>query len=124
MTKMIGMIDASVARKWLLGAAVLAAGMVQAAPVEWPGYNRTLTSDRFVPLEEISGQTVQGLKVLCAYDTHETTAFQSGLLEVNGSLYWTTEHDTFGLTFLQRPTEARQVAWRPQRLMHQLAPSM
>jgi alcohol dehydrogenase (cytochrome c) len=94
MTKMI---EVSMARKWLLGAAVLAAGMVQAAPVEWPGYNRTLTSERFVPLQEISAQTVKGLKVLCAYDTHETTIFQSGLLQVNGSLYWTTEHDTFSV---------------------------
>src|SRR5882724_12091957 len=92
MTKMI---EASMARNGLLGVAVLAAGLVQAAPVEWPGYNRTLTSERFVPLQQISAQTVKGLKVLCAYDTHETTAFQSGLLEVNGSLYWTTEHDIF-----------------------------
>src|SRR5882724_3536023 len=94
MTKMI---EASMARNGLLGVAVLAAGLVQAAPVEWPGYNRTLTSERFVPLQQISAQTVKGLKVLCAYDTHETTAFQSGLLEVNGSLYWTTEHDTFSV---------------------------
>jgi PQQ-dependent dehydrogenase (methanol/ethanol family) len=84
-------------RKWLMGVAVLAAGLAHAAPVEWPAYNRTVTSERFVPLQEINAQTVNGLKVLCTYDTHETTSFQSGLLQVNGSLYWTTEHDIFSV---------------------------
>lgn len=83
--------------KSLAGAVVIAAGLAQAAPVEWPTYNRTLTSERFVPLAEINVRTVQGLKVVCSYDTHETTAFQTGLIQVDGSLYFTTEHDTFSI---------------------------
>jgi alcohol dehydrogenase (cytochrome c) len=81
----------------LLGVVLFAAGLAQAAPLEWPTFNRTLTSERFVPLQEINAQTVDGLKVLCTYDTHEKTAFQTGLLQVNGALYWTTEHDTFAV---------------------------
>jgi len=50
-----------------------------------------------VPLKEISVRTVQDLHILCSYDTKETTAFQTGLLQVNGALYWTTEHDTFSV---------------------------
>lgn len=84
-------------RGLLFGVGMSSAAFAYAVPVEWPTYNRTLTSERFVPLQEISAQTVPGLKVLCTYDTHETTAFQTGLLEVNGSLYWTTEHDTFSV---------------------------
>jgi len=87
----------SVVKRALGGLAVIAAGLAQAAPVDWPTYNRTLTSERFVPLEEINAHTVGGLKVLCSYDTHETTAFQSGLIQVSGALYFATEHDTFSI---------------------------
>lgn len=87
----------SVMKKSLAGVAVIAAGLAQAAPVEWPTYNRTLTSERFVPLREITARTVDGLKVLCSYDTHEITSFQSGLIQVKGALYFTTEHDTFAI---------------------------
>lgn len=68
-----------------------------AGPVDWPSYNRTLTSNRFTPLGEISRETVGGLKVLCTYDTKEMTSFQSGLLEVGGVIYATTEHDTIAI---------------------------
>jgi len=86
------------ARHWLAAPALIAMALKPpAAPVEWPSYNRTVTSERFVPLKEISARTVQDLHVLCSYDTKETTAFQTGLLQVNGALYWTTEHDTFSV---------------------------
>jgi len=85
-------------RLWLVATALSAtAALAQPAPVEWPSYNRTITSERFVPLKEISARTVQDLHILCSYDTKETTAFQTGLLQVNGALYWTTEHDTFSV---------------------------
>ena len=87
-----------VARHWLVATSLVStAVVVHTAPVEWPSYNRTVTSERFVPLKEISVRTVQDLHILCSYDTKETTAFQTGLLQVNGALYWTTEHDTFSV---------------------------
>jgi alcohol dehydrogenase (cytochrome c) len=56
-----------------------------------------LSSERFSPLASIDASNVGGLKVVCAYDTGQTTAFQSGLVEVDGALLATTEHDTFSI---------------------------
>jgi alcohol dehydrogenase (cytochrome c) len=81
-----------------LGATLAVAfGAATAAPVDWPSYNRTLTSERFVPLDAINVKTVAGLAVICTYDTKEMTGFQTGLVQVNGALYAATEHDTFAI---------------------------
>ncbi len=64
---------------------------------DWPSYNRTLTSERYSPLREIDTSNVQGLKVLCSFDTGEDGGFQTGLIEVGGTLFGTTEKDTFAL---------------------------
>jgi alcohol dehydrogenase (cytochrome c) len=88
--------------KWRL-LALAAAGFlsapagVEAAFKDWPSYNNTLTSDRYVTLDAIDAKNVAGLKVLCSFDTGEQMAFQSGLLEVDGALFATTEHDTFSI---------------------------
>jgi len=68
-----------------------------AATGDWPSYNRTLTSQRYSPLSEINLKNVGGLKVLCTYDTHEFTAFESGLIMVNNALIGTTHTDIFSL---------------------------
>src|SRR5580704_5032510 len=49
---------------------------------DWPSYNKTLTSDRFSPLNQITAASAVDLKVLCTYDTGQYTGFNSGLLEV------------------------------------------
>ncbi len=77
--------------------AALALPLAAQTPVEWPSYNRTLTSERFVPLNTVNTKTASRLKVVCSYDTGQMTAFQSGLVEIRGALYATTEHDTFSL---------------------------
>ena len=87
-------------RRRLLG--VLAAGLgaassALAAQVDWPSYNGTLTSERFAPLSAIDTANVAGLKVLCSYDTHEQSAFETGLIEVHGAIYGATYHDTFSI---------------------------
>ena len=64
---------------------------------DWPSYNKTLTSERFSPLADINAGNVGALKVLCVYDTGQFTAFEPGLIMVNGALIGTTEHDTFSL---------------------------
>src|SRR5690348_9885288 len=58
---------------------------------DWPSYNRTLTSQRYVELNEINGDNVGKLKVLCTYDVDQFAAFASGLIMVNGALIGTTE---------------------------------
>lgn len=71
--------------------------MAGAAFKDWPSYNNTLTSERYVNLDAIDAKNVAGLKVLCSFDTGEQTGFQTGLLEVDGALFGTTEHDTFSI---------------------------
>jgi alcohol dehydrogenase (cytochrome c) len=64
---------------------------------EWPSYNRTLTSDRYSQLNEINRKNVDRLKVLCTYDVDQFSAFESGLIMVNGALIGTTVFDIFSL---------------------------
>jgi len=64
---------------------------------DWPSYNKTLRSDRFSPLDEITPANVGNMRVLCTYDTGQYTGFNSGLLEVNGSLIFATEFDLFSI---------------------------
>ncbi len=84
-------------------AAAAAAAVLSVVPAlgraanDWPSYNRTLTSDRYATLEKIDNKNVMGLKVLCTFDTGEQLAFQSGLVQVDGALFATTEHDTFSI---------------------------
>lgn len=74
---------------------------------DWPSYNRTLTSERYSPLTQINPTNVKTLKVLCTYDTRQYTAFEPGLIVVNGAMIGTTEHDIFSID----PTTCRE-NWR------------
>jgi alcohol dehydrogenase (cytochrome c) len=64
---------------------------------DWPSYNRTLTSERYSPLNQINTKNVGKLKVLCTYDVNQFAAFESGLIMVNDALIGTTEFDIFSL---------------------------
>jgi alcohol dehydrogenase (cytochrome c) len=64
---------------------------------DWPSYNRTLTSERYSPLDQINTRTIGNLTVLCTYDTREYTNFESGLIMVNGALVGATHADIFSL---------------------------
>jgi alcohol dehydrogenase (cytochrome c) len=64
---------------------------------DWPSYNKTLTSERFSDLAQINVSNVGKLKVLCMYDTHRFTAFETGLIMVEGALIGTTEFDIFSI---------------------------
>jgi alcohol dehydrogenase (cytochrome c) len=68
-----------------------------AAAGDWPSYNRTPSSQRYSPLTQINTKNVGQLKVLCTYDTHQFTSFESSLIMVEGSLIGTTEFDIFSL---------------------------
>src|SRR5579862_8530432 len=64
---------------------------------DWTSYNKTLTSERFSNLAQINTKNVDKLKVQCTYDTHRFTAFETGLLVIDGALIGTTEFDIFSL---------------------------
>ena len=63
----------------------------------WPSYNKTLDSNRFSSLNKINRENADRLKVLCTYDTHQYTGFNSGLLMVDGALLFATDHDTYSI---------------------------
>jgi alcohol dehydrogenase (cytochrome c) len=69
----------------------------RAADGDWASYNKTLTSQRFSALAEITRDNVRDLQVLCTYDTGQQTSFQTGPLMVDGTLYITTEFDTIAI---------------------------
>ena len=64
---------------------------------DWPSYNRTLTSERYSPLDQINTRNAGKLKVLCTYDVGEFAAFESGLIMVENALIGTTEFDIFSI---------------------------
>src|SRR5580765_1429562 len=68
-----------------------------AAAGDWPSYNRTPTSQRFSPLDQINAKNVGNLKVLCTYDLGVYTAFESGLIMVNNALIGTAEFEIFSI---------------------------
>lgn len=73
----------------------------------WESYNRTLTSERYSPLDAINVRTVRDLKVLCSYDTRLRESFETGPLMVDGALIGTTALDIFSID----PSNCRE-NWR------------
>jgi alcohol dehydrogenase (cytochrome c) len=68
-----------------------------AAVGDWPSYNRTPSSQRYSPLNQITTKNVGKLKILCTYDLHEFTSFESSLIMVDNALIGSTEYDTFSI---------------------------
>ena len=71
--------------------------LVLAGDNDWPSYNRSLTSERYVSATEVNRANVAGLKVTCSYDTGIKTSFQTGPIVVDGTLYFTTEKGVFAV---------------------------
>lgn len=67
------------------------------ADSDWPNYNRTYTGERYSPLREITAGNVKALQLLCTYDSGVKTSFETGLVAVGGTLYFTTLDSTFAI---------------------------
>lgn len=65
--------------------------------VDWPSYNRTLTSERFAPISHIASANVSQLRIACTYDLGIDTSFQTGPIVVGKTMYGTTEKETFAI---------------------------
>ena len=74
---------------------------------DWPSYNRTLTSDRYVPFDQINKTNVSRLKPLCTYDLNVDTSFQTGPIVIGRTLYATTDKEIFAID-----AETCQQKWR------------
>jgi len=85
----------------LMGAAAIVLSPSRAADApaiaDWPSYNRTLTSERYVPFDEIDKGNVAGLRQLCVYDLGLDTSFQTGPVVIGRTLYGTSESDIFAI---------------------------
>ena len=64
---------------------------------DWPSYNRTLPGDRFSPLTEIARSNVSKLRMSCSYSLPEVTDLQTGLVVVDGTMYFSTDTITYAI---------------------------
>lgn len=74
-----------------------AAGAGNLAAADWPEYNRTVAGERFSPLTQIRRDNVKRLKVLCSYELPEASAFQTGPIVVDGTMFFTTQLGSYAL---------------------------
>lgn len=72
-------------------------GAAAAGEKDWPSYNRTLTSNRFAPTSEIKPENAGSLQQICTYDTGEYTGFNTGLLEKDGVLLFSSEYNLYAI---------------------------
>jgi alcohol dehydrogenase (cytochrome c) len=64
---------------------------------DWPTYGGRLSGDRYSPLAQITAANVGGLKQLCVFDAPDVVNFQSGIVAVNGVLYFTLFNHTYAV---------------------------
>jgi alcohol dehydrogenase (cytochrome c) len=103
-------------RTWMILAAfvLVAAGALTARAraadgptTGWPSYNRTLTSERYAPFDQINRNSVSRLKQLCVYDLNVDTSFETGPIVIDRTLYATTDKELFAID-----AETCQQKWR------------
>jgi alcohol dehydrogenase (cytochrome c) len=76
---------------------IATARAADALATDWPSYNRTLTSDRYAPFDQINRTNVSRVKPLCVYDLNVDTNFQSGPIVIGRTLYGTTDREIFAI---------------------------
>lgn len=67
------------------------------APESWPTYNNAYNGQRYSPLKQINTKNVRQLKRVCELKLGEAGRFQSGLLAVEGRIYFSTANATFAM---------------------------
>jgi alcohol dehydrogenase (cytochrome c) len=60
-------------------------------------YNGNYSSTRFSGLSDITPKNVTGLRQICSYELPEKVMFESGLVAVGGTLYFTTFENTYAI---------------------------
>ena len=76
--------------KFLLLALVLLGGDAWPGLDDWPKYGRTLSNDRFSPLDQINRDNIAQLELAWSYRTGKKATFQSSPIVVGGVMYLTT----------------------------------
>jgi alcohol dehydrogenase (cytochrome c) len=78
-------------------ALIVKARAADTAVTDWPSYNRTLTSDRYAPFDQINRTNVSRLKQLCVYDLNVDSSFQTGPIVIGHTLYATTDKEILAI---------------------------
>jgi alcohol dehydrogenase (cytochrome c) len=68
-----------------------------APPGDWPMYGGPLAGDRYSPLTQVTAANVGRLRQVCAFDAPDVVNFQSGIVAVNGVLYFTLFNNTYAV---------------------------
>jgi glucose dehydrogenase len=69
-----------------------------AAPTgNWVTYNGPLAGNRYSSLAQITTANVTQLRQVCAFDAPEAVNFQSGIVAVDGVLYFTLFNHTYAI---------------------------
>jgi alcohol dehydrogenase (cytochrome c) len=64
---------------------------------DWTMYNGALSGERYSNLNEITTSNVSRLQQACVFETRDTVSFQSGLVAVGGTLYFTAFNTTYAV---------------------------
>ena len=67
------------------------------AAADWPQYARDYGSTGYSSLLEIRRDNVSNLRQICAYSLPEQSTFESSLVVVNGTMYFTTSEYTYAM---------------------------
>jgi alcohol dehydrogenase (cytochrome c) len=81
----------------ILGASIVTTRAADSPVTDWPSYNRTLTSERYVPFDQINKANVSRLKQLCIYDLNVDASFQTGPIVIGRTMYATTDKETLAI---------------------------
>ena len=84
----------------VVGSAIAVMRGAETVPADWPSYNRTLTSERYAPLDQINKGNVSRLKQLCVYDLDVDVSFQAGPIVIGRTLYVTADKETIAIDAL------------------------
>ena len=66
-------------------------------PGDWPMYNHDYAATGFSKLAEITPKNAANLRQVCSYALPETSTFESSVVAINGTLYFTTGQYTYAL---------------------------
>ena len=64
---------------------------------DWTFYNGSLSGERYSTLNQITAGNVARLEQTCAFETQDTVSFQSGIVAVAGTLYFTAFNTTYAV---------------------------
>ena len=73
------------------------------SPGDWIVYNGDLSGDRYSPLRQIDTSNVARLRKACEFDTPDTVSFQSGIVAVDGTLYFRAFGNTYAIDGVPLP---------------------